>query len=242
MPELPETDRPATDWPEMDWHAVLAGPAAARDAALGAAARAGDAHAQMLHGQRLLDGGDAAGALHWFHQAARQGLPAAINMVGRCLDQGWGAPESPALAAPWFEAAARAGHDWGRYNLATLLALGRGVAQDRPRALALFRLAAAQGHAKSMTMIGSFHEDGWAVPRNLRLAAYHYARGAEAGDFRGAFNHARMLLDGGDGAAARPWLASALAHGTPRFAAQLRQWLAARPETDLRALAGIQLS
>ncbi|MGG2324769.1 tetratricopeptide repeat protein, partial [Salmonella enterica] len=82
------------------------------------------------------------------------GEVAAINMVGRCLDQGWGVPASPEQAAPWFERAAQAGDAWGLYNFATALALGRGVAPDRPRSLDLFRRAAAMGHAKSMTMVG----------------------------------------------------------------------------------------
>ncbi|MFU1924050.1 3-hydroxyacyl-CoA dehydrogenase NAD-binding domain-containing protein, partial [Klebsiella pneumoniae] len=48
--------------------------------------------------------------------------------------------------------AAQAGLDWARYNLANLHATGRGVSQDQPRAYALYRQAAEQGHAKSMNL------------------------------------------------------------------------------------------
>ncbi|HZV09645.1 MAG TPA: sel1 repeat family protein [Novosphingobium sp.] len=223
------------------WRALLSGPAEAAAQALYQAALAGDAEAQLLYGQHLLDGAgvvcDPAAALGWFHAAAQAGLPAAINMVGRCLDQGWGTPPDPAAAAAWFEAAAARGLDWGLYNLATALALGRGLAQDRPRALALFRRAAAMGHAKSMNMVGSFHEDGWSVPPSRLLAAYHYARAAEGGDFRGAFNHARLLIEEDQSEAALPWLNRAHAAGTARFAGQMAAWLAARPEPALRQAA-----
>ncbi len=59
--------------------------------------------------------------------------------------------------------AARAGLDWGMYNYATMLALGNGVDEDRAAALAWFEKAAALGHAKSINLIGGFHEDGWVV-------------------------------------------------------------------------------
>ncbi|RVU03647.1 sel1 repeat family protein [Novosphingobium umbonatum] len=224
-----------------EWQAILSGPPEFAARALMEAAQAGDPQAALQWGQCLLDGHgtppDPRAALGWFHTAAKAGLPMGMNMVGRCLDQGSGAAADPAAAAPWFEAAAQAGLDWGQYNFATALALGRGVDKDLPRALALFRAAAAQGHAKSSTMIGSFYEDGWAVPANLSLAAYHYARGAEGGDFRGCFNHARLLVDSGRIDDAIPWLRKAYALGHERFRAQLGQWLAARPESVLQGLA-----
>jgi TPR repeat protein len=219
-----------------DWCALFAGPAQPLAMALGEAAQAGDAQALLQYGQCLLDGRgvvqDLCAALAAFHRAAQAGSVAAINMVGRCLDQGWGAPAMPAQAARWFERAAALGHDWGQYNMATALALGRGVPRDRVRALALFRRAAAQGHAKSSGMVGLFHEEGWVVPQSNLLAAYHYARAAQGGDFRGAFNLARMLDDEGraDCAAlwfdrARDWAISA---GNARFVDQMTQWRVAR--------------
>lgn len=223
------------------WQQALAGSPQELAGALAEAARAGDPQAALHYGQCLLDGRgvahDAAAALGWFHKAAQAGLAEGMNMVGRCLDQGWGAPQNPEAAAPWFRLAAQRGLDWGQYNLATLLALGRGVAQDRAQALDLFRKAAAQGHAKSMTMVGSFYEDGWSVPANLAVAAYHYARGAEGGDFRGCFNHARMELAAGREESALLWLGKAAALGHPAFVAQMAAWLHQHPEAALKALA-----
>lgn len=230
-----------TERTAQEWAAILSGPADIAAQALEAAAQAGMPLAQLHYGQFLLDGHgvakDPRAALGWFHKAAQAGLPMAMNMVGRCFDQGWGVAEDPAQAAPWFRAAAERGLDWGLYNLATLLTLGRGVAQDRAQALDLFRRAAAKGHAKSTNMVGSFHEDGWEVQQNTTLAAYHFARAAEGGDFRGCFNHARMLIDRGAIDDALPWLARAAADGPPGFREQMLGWLAARAEAPLRALA-----
>lgn len=225
----------------QEWAALLSGPADQAAQALAQAAQAGLPLAQLHYGQFLLDGHgvarDARAALRWFDTAARAGLPMAMNMVGRCFDQGWGVAENPAQAAPWFRAAADRGLDWGLYNLATLLSLGRGVEEDKVQALDLFRRAAAMGHAKSMNMVGSFHEEGWAVAPNPAVAAYHYARAAQGGDFRGAFNHARVLIAQGAVDEALVWIDTALQEGTERFRAQVAGWLGGRDEEALRHFA-----
>ena len=56
------------------------------------------------------------------------------------------------------------------------------------------------------------------------------AQAAEGGDFRGQFNHARMLVDRGDIAGARHWLAAMAETATPAFMAKARAWISARPE------------
>jgi uncharacterized protein len=216
--------------------ALLATPGDGRETVLRAAAGGGAVQAQLLLGQSLLDRGDAPEALRWFSRAATAGHPMGMNMLGRCLEHGWGTAIDKAGAARWYEAAAGRGLDWGLYNLATLLSLGEGVAQDRARALALFRRAAALGHAKSMTMVGSFCEDGWAVPADPAEAARWYRRGAEGSDFRGQFNHARMLIAAGRIDAGIGWLRRVARTGTPRFLAQVRAWLEARPEPKLKTL------
>lgn len=211
----------------------LAGPPGQRAAFVAVAAEGGVAEAQAVYGQMLLDGAgvpaDPQAAVQWFDKAARQGHAMAINMMGRCYDLGWGVPIDKARAAEWFKAAADRGLDWGLYNYATALALGEGVAEDKPAALALFRRAAAMGNAKAMNFVGSFHEDGWVVERDLAEAARWYERAAEGGDFRGRFNHARMLADAGRIDEARTWLARVPETATPAFMAKLRAWLESRP-------------
>ena len=219
---------------------ALSGPPATLASLLRAAAKGGVIEAQARLGQLLLDhpalADDGTEALRRFAAAATCGHVMAMNMVGRCTEHGWGTAPDTARAAQWYRAAAERGLDWGMYNLATLLTLGDGVTQDRAQALALFERAAALGHAKSINMVGSFHEDGWVLPPDRRRAAEHYARAAEAGDFRGQFNHARMLIEGGAIDRALPWLARIPDTATPRFLDQVRAWLAAQRDPRLRHL------
>ena len=206
-----------------------------------AAATRGVPQAQVIFGQMLLDGvlleRNPSWALHWFEQAAKGGNLMAINMVGRCLDQGWGVPRSAALAEPWFRKAAERGLDWGMYNLATLLALGEGgIPQDKFQALQWLRRAAELNHAKSINLIGSFYEDGWVVDQNRTLAVEHYRRAGELGDFRGQFNYARFLIAIGDLAAAELWLREVPATATPAFLEKARNFLSTSDDPRVQSL------
>ncbi|WP_375420550.1 tetratricopeptide repeat protein [uncultured Sphingomonas sp.] len=195
------------------------------------AAAAGNADAQAIYAQMLLDGvevpADPPAALRWFVKAAAQQHLMALNMVGRCYDLGWGTAPDKARAAECYRVAAERGLDWAMYNYATLLALGNGVAEDKAAALMWLEKAAAMDNAKAINFVGSFAEDGWAGPRDMAKAADCYARAAAGGDFRGAFNHARMLGAAGDVDAALPWLRQAGATGNARFVEQAATWLSA---------------
>lgn len=207
----------------------MAGPPEERAAFVRVAAEGGVAEAQAVYGQMLLDGvgvvRDRQEAVRWFDRAARQGHAMAINMMGRCYDLGWGVPIDKVRAAEWFRVASAQGLDWGMYNYATALALGAGVAEDKPAALALFRKAAAMGNAKAINYVGSFHEDGWVVGRDMAEAARCYRQAAEGGDFRGQFNHARMLAEAGRIDEALDWLAKVPETATDSFIAKVRDWL-----------------
>lgn len=179
--------------------------------------------------QMLLDQGNAREGFAWFNRAAAQGHVMALNMVGRCYDQGWGVAVDKRRAAECFRIAAERGLDWGMYNYATALTLGDGVSEDKAAALAWFQKAAALGNAKAINYVGSFHEDGWVVERDMAAAAACYARAAAGGDFRGAFNHARMLIAEGQYDAAHGWLVRCAQSATPAFLQKAARWLAASP-------------
>ncbi len=219
--------------------AAHATPGPARAAAMRAAAVRGVAAAQLVYGQMLLDGvetvADPRGALAWFTRAAAQHDMMALNMVGRCYDLGWGTPIDKARAAACYRVAAASGLDWAMYNYATLLALGEGVAEDKAGALDWLEKAAAMGNAKAVNFVGSFAEDGWVHPRDMARAAHCYARAAAGGDFRGCFNHARMLAAEGRIDEALHWIGRAGALGNTRFVGQVRDWLAACPYPGLRS-------
>ena len=206
-----------------------------RAAFLLARAEAGDADAQALYGQVLLDAQDAAAGFGWFNRAAAQGHLMGLNMVGRCYDLGWGVAVDKARAADCYRVAAERGLDWAMYNYATLLALGHGVAEDREAAFDWFEKAAKMGNAKAINFVGSFHEDGWVVARDMTKAARLYARAAEGGDFRGMFNHARMLGDKGRTEEALKWIERAGESATSAFIAKAAGFLDASPVPAFRA-------
>jgi len=209
-----------------------------------ATAEAGSAEAQARLGQMLLDGdgvsADASEAFSWFERAARAGHVEAANMVGRCHDLGWGVPVDKSKAAAWFRQAAARGLSEAKYNYATLLTLGQGLAEDKPTALALFEEAAAEGYAKAHNFVGSFHEDGWVVERDMEEAARHYAIAAVGGDFRGQFNHGRMLAVAGETDAALHWIGLAWENGHAQFRVQMIEYLLMLGEPFRSAVAGLR--
>ena len=210
-------------------------------------ADAGYAEAEVIFAQMLLDGvgvaKDERAAVRWFVRAAAQGHLLALNMVGRCYDLGWGVPVDRLRAAECFRVAAERGLAWAMYNYATLLALGEGVAEDKEAALVWLHKAAVTGEglccAKAINFVGSFAEDGWAGPVDMVWAARCYREAAAGGDFRGCFNHARMLRDID---AALPWLRRAGELGNARFVAQMLDWLARCPwpEFATRGVAAVR--
>ncbi len=234
--------------PDVDWNAlaqeaarILAGPPAEARAWLTPLAERGIAQAQVRLGQLLLDEAagppDPAGALAWFLKAAGQDDPLAFNMVGRCYENGWGAPENIVVAAQWYRQAAELGSDWGMYNHATRLMLGDAVGIDRAGALTWFRKAAELGHAKSINIVGGFYEDGWEVEQDFAQARDHYRRAAEAGDFRGQFNFGRVLASEGAVNAALEQFAKAAVAATPAFIDKMVAFLSAAPIVAYRELA-----
>ncbi|MDE1154928.1 MAG: tetratricopeptide repeat protein [Acidobacteriaceae bacterium] len=206
------------------------------------AALSGVHQAQVMFGQMLLDGKlverNPAWALHWFERAAQSGNLMAINMVGRCFDQGWGTPKSTVLAEQWFRKAAVRGLDWGMYNLATLLALGEGgVVQDKAQAFQWLLKAAQLGHVKSMNLLGGFYEDGWVVQKNRVTARDYYQQAAVGGDFRGQFNYGRLLLEEGNEEEALQWFRQVPSTATEAFLSKMKLFLQQSSSDRIRAFA-----
>ena len=96
-----------------------------------------------------------------------------------------------------FRRAADRGHAWAQYNLGHMYLDGRGVARDRALAYLYYLKAAEQRHERAMNLVGRCCEEGWGTPRDADAAADWYRRSAEAGYFRGQYNWASLLLQGG---------------------------------------------
>jgi len=189
--------------------------------------------AQLCYGRMLLEGTgvpkDRAAALMWFRCAA-EGYASdsispdsikpdsvksdAINMVGRCLDNGWGTAVDATAAAQQYRRAADAGHTWAQYNLGHLYLAGRGVPRDFHIAFSYYQRAAQRGHERAMNLVGRCHEQGWGTPCDDVLAAAWYRRSAERGYFRGQYNWASILLHDGRIDEAAVWFELAAIGGT----------------------------
>ena len=65
---------------------------------------------------------------------------------------------SPRLAAHWYRQAARQGHAPAAYNMAVILAQGRGISADSLEAFAWLDFAAQLGHKQSIGLRDEFSE------------------------------------------------------------------------------------
>ncbi|USI72881.1 tetratricopeptide repeat protein [Sphingomonas morindae] len=226
-----------------DWLALLDQPSCDRLAALRSGAEAGLVEAQVRYGEALLAGhgcdADSVEALRWFILASHADHPAAINMVGRCHENGWGVAQDLAIAARCFARAAAAGYNWGMYNYAGALGRGAGIAQDEAAALRWFRRAADLGHVKSIGILGALAEEGRLVPRDFAEADRCYRIAADGGDFRSQFHLARRLAQSGAHDQAARWLERAWSGAHDAYRAKMREELAGDPEPMVRRLVGL---
>ncbi len=198
--------------------------------------------AQIVWGQLLLKGyrgvkPDPSAAFHMFNAASTSGDAEALNMVGRCYEQGWGVDVDTRQAIAFFEAAAAAGHTWGKVNLAQML-MRAGDPADRPRCFALFKAAAEsgtdKGNTKAMNSLARFLEEGWAGQPDPAGAVFWYGKAAKLGDHWAQFNLATILLRHGDAQAADKWLQHAIAISDNGFRRRIAALLLPRPEPMLR--------
>jgi TPR repeat protein len=178
----------------------------------------------LLEGRGMAQ--DAALAVFWFRRAADQLDSAAMNMMGRCHENGWGTRLDLCDAAHWYRQSAYRGDDWGQYNFGNMLFDGRGIGQEAMHAQLWYLRAArqGQGHSRAMNLLGRCCEEGWGCPKDMIAACERYRRSARAGYFRGQFNYATLLSDHGFHREAAEWYWLAAEKGTP----QMRQAIAAR--------------
>ncbi len=223
-----------------DWQAVIASDPCDAAQWMLHCATLGSAHAQTVLGQWLLDGHGVEAspqqAFAWFLKAATQGQAMGMNMAGRCFENGWGTAVDAFVAANWYRQAAHKGLDAGMYNYANVLAAGKGVAQNHAHALEWYRRAADLGHAKSMTKIGHYYEDGLVVEKDVDAAFFAFGEGARGGDFRGQFNFAGMLAARGQMLEALQWLRKVPQTATPRYRLQAGEKLLQSAHPAFRAI------
>lgn len=205
-----------------------------------AAATYGNTDAQLYWAQMQLDGygtkRDPEAGFRWFGIAALSKRADAINMLGRCHELGWGTPIDYAKAVECYRDAAEKSHDWAQYNLGCRLLDGRDVGRDPDSAFAAFTKAVAQGHVKSLNMLGRCYENGWGCRQDVAEAALWYRRSAEAGDFRGQYRYGQLLLDGGLLEDALPWLRLAVDNTPVEMCGELAAALLAHTDPRLQEI------
>lgn len=206
-----------------------------------AVAKEGNAEAQAHLAQMLLDGHgikkDTILAFKWFKISANNGYLQAINMLGRCYENGWGCEVNYTKAAHYYQLAANKGLNWGMYNYANLLIKGKGVDKNLAKAFGLYYKAAQMGHAKSMNLVGRFYEEGWLVEADLETAINWYRRSASAGDFRGQCSYASVLTAQGKVDEAVIWLKYSMQTATHGFLQKMARALWQSPHKPLQELA-----
>lgn len=204
-------------------------------------ALAGDRASQLALGQMYLEGigceRNGAEGRYWFQHAAHQGDAMAMNMLGRCLENGWGGAVDVELAAVWYRESAAHGCDWGMYHYAHALASGRGVKADRAAAFQWFARAAEAGHGRAMHFLGQYYEFGWETEPDAARARTLYQRSAEKGDYRGQCSWASVLTEQGRIDEACDLLRRVLAAAPLYFVQALRDDLRQSRHEKLRALA-----
>ncbi|HET6388558.1 tetratricopeptide repeat protein [Hyphomicrobium sp.] len=202
----------------------------------------GSVESQCAWGHMLLTGHgterDPEAAFRWFQIAAREGDAAALNMLGRCYERGWGVTLDFVEAARCYQRAADKSDHWAQFNLACLLVSGAGVARDYSAALTLLLNSARAGNAKAMNMLGRFREEGWGgVEAKPHSAMQWYYRAANRGCFRGQFHFSRYLCREGRIGEAVLWLTKSLAAAPDDFVREAVEMLRNSTITEIRQAA-----
>src|SRR6201991_1611131 len=224
-----------------EWEAILSKDPIESARWIYAAATYGHLDAQLHWAQMLLDGigteRDPEAAFRWFGVAAHSKRADAVNMLGRCHELGWGTPVDFGKAAEHYREAAAKASDWARFNLGCLLLEGKGVARDTDEAFRLFMSGVEQGHVKSLNMVGRCYENGWGCAQNLAEAIQWFRRSAEAGDFRGQYSYAQVLIEHGMVDDALPLLRVAIDQSHVELCREMAKVLSEHPEPRLHEMA-----
>lgn len=157
--------------------------------ALGFEARAQDYAA----GLEAYDRGDFQEAVRILQPLAEGGDARAQYGLGKILETGSGpVPADPGKAVFWYGKAAEQGVAAAQNNLALMYAEGRGVAQDKTQAAALWETAARGGHPQAQFNMGLLFYRGEGVERDAAAATAWFGRAAENGLAEAQFAVAEM--------------------------------------------------
>jgi len=166
----------------------------------------GDRASQLSLAVRYRDGKgvdrDYAQAMRWGHVAADQGDPAAIDFVGYMYFRGVGVEQNADIAAGYFKAAAKRSAQ-AAWNLGQCYFAAQGVEQDIPKALEMWKEAAAMGHGRAAATAAMVYLAGDGVSPNPSEARKLAERAVELGDPSGHVVLGEIHFQAGEFDAAR---------------------------------------
>lgn len=143
-------------------------------------------------------GGDRAGALRWYRQAAERGDALAMVLCEKYYRMGFGTPKDPLEAARWARLAAEAGDPTGCVQTGSAYARGIGVPVDWVEAVRWYRAAAERGRALAMYFLGECYSKGQGVAADQVESLRWYREGSRRGD-EWAMTRLAWLLERGEG-------------------------------------------
>ena len=145
----------------------------------------GDTGAQLSLAVRYRDGKGVeknnAEALRWAHLAADRGDAAAQDFVGWMYFRGMDVTHNPVLAAAYFQSAADKSAT-AAWNLGQCYFAAQGVPQDIPKALELWKKAAAMGHGRAASTAAMVYLAGEGIAPDAAEARRLAERAVELND------------------------------------------------------------
>lgn len=125
--------------------------------------------------------GDYAEAVRHYREAADQGLPAAMLLIGYMHENGLGLDRDLGEALFWYRKSAEAGEGMAMFNIGVFYRDGRGVKADQKEAFRWFSRAAALGVPDAAYSLAQAYNDGRGVTPDYKLAADYMFTSLSAG-------------------------------------------------------------
>jgi TPR repeat protein len=173
---------------------------------LTARASSGDGAAQLDLAYRYRDGKgtakDDVQALQWAHRAADSGHAEAMDFVGFAYLRGAVVKRSPGIAFGYFKTAAETSAQ-AAFNLGQCYFGAQGTEQDIPKALEVWKQAAAQGHGRAASTAAMAYLSGEGVAPDPVQARRLAERAAELNDPSGLVLLGEIEFQAGDPDAAK---------------------------------------
>ena len=144
---------------------------------------------------KYYDKGDKVTALTWFRKAADKGHTAAMNMIGRYYEEGWGGlKQDKAAALEWLRKAADAGNEGSMNEIAEYYEQGKGgLKKDEAAALEWYRKAADVGDADAMVRISKYYVLGLGGLKKDEATALEWFRKSGLGNLNRTDSNSQVM-------------------------------------------------